>query len=79
MLSQQTVQHGGSSRPFNLLQCFSSILTTGSLSTADFLARLLRCLCWASYSLMRLIISNRSSEAKFWLKLFIKLFGLKPL
>ena len=79
MLSQHTVQHGGSNYVPFLLQCFSSIFTIGSLYTASLFAHLAFCLCWASYSLTLRIISKRSSDAKFWLKLLIKLSGLKSL
>ena len=79
ILSQHTVQQGGSRSLPRFLQCFFSISTIGSFSTADFLALFALYLYAASYSLIRLIISKRSSEAKFWLKLLIKLFGLKSL
>ena len=78
--SQHTVQHGGSVFPLgNFLQCFCAISTSGSLSTASFFA--FWDLYWraASSSLILLIISNKSSEAKFWLKLFMNELGSKLL
>ena len=79
ILSQQIVQQGGSKTVPFFLQCFSSILTIGSLATADFFARFAFYLLVASSSLILRIISKRLSEAKLELKFSMKLFGLNSL
>ncbi len=79
ILSQHTVQQGGSSYLPFFLQCFSSIFTIGSFSTQVFFARFALYRYIASCSLILRIASKRSSEAKFDWKLCMKLLGLNSL
>ena len=65
IVSQHTVQEGGSISFPVFLQCLGSILTTGSFCTASVLARFFLALASASCSEILRTISKKSTSPEF--------------